>query len=173
MKNYYANKLISLLIGLVPIHDASAYNSQALSSTLRASPHFNDLYLTEKIKLKGGLRTWAIRNQDSNTWELQHNKTKQSIHLLKTDFKLSDLTQGSQVLLKEFGILGLEILNSSWVHRDSNRSALRLELRRSSTQQTLIHYLFEIPRAPQTNLYALSCSNDLDQDCKDLVKLAQ
>jgi hypothetical protein len=142
-----------------------------LKSTLESSPYIQDLYLTQNFKVIGGLKSWSLNLSTPNLWELKHNKTQEVVQILKTRFKLSDLTKGSQVLLKEYGILGFDIVNSEWLRLDNMKShVLKLKLVKMPSKQSATQYLFEMPNSKMSELLVLTCPNELNGPCQFLIQ---
>jgi hypothetical protein len=168
MKNYYAWKWIFLSIFVFKSFDSFAYSSHVLKSTLEASENIRDLYLSQNFKVRGGLKSWFLSSSTESMWELKHKKTQELVQILKTNFKLSDLKKGPQVLLKEYGILGLDILKSNWLEiKKGDFKVLKLDLQKMSTHQRLIQYLFELPNSSE--LLVLTCPDTLDVSCQFLI----
>lgn len=169
MKNYYTSKIFFLLLFFYSGKGTHAYNSNILHTTLKSSTALRDLFLNDAILIKNAATEWHLTNQASHSWEFKHIKTSQSAYLMLSPISLSDVTGGSQVLLKEYGILGLEILSSKWVTVSHTKSRLlKLELKQSSSQSSIYQYLFDTNLIKEKGLHALTCPLSLEQPCLEL-----
>lgn len=170
MKNYYTIKCFCLLILLFQSIDTLAYNLRALSLTIHSSKITQNLQLNQQLQILNGAESWMVTNNSINAWEIKHLPSQKSAYLHKSSFKLADLTKGTQVLLKEFGILGFEILNSQFISNNQNSgSILKLDLKQSLTNLNLTQYLIEISSEKSSDLYTLSCPSEISTSCTHLV----
>jgi len=150
--------------------NALAYNLRALSLTLDSSKMVRSLQLNQQLQIMNGVGTWRIKSDSSGIWEIEHLPSHKNVYLLQSAFKLSDLTKGTQVLLKEYGILGIEILNSQLISNHHNSSMiLKLDLKQSSTHLNLTQYLFEIFNQGEYDLFTLTCPSEISESCRAFV----
>jgi hypothetical protein len=161
--------MIFLSLSFIP-SQTTAYTFYTLHSTLQKSSLGDDLFLEPSLVIPKAGKTWTVLEQNPSqtevvkklgpvghgknlepspsfsSWTLKHHKMAEPFYLLKTSFQLKDLTNKSQTLLKEYGVLGFEILSSQWVKDPHlNKKVLKLELKHSKSQELLNQFLFELP----------------------------
>lgn len=97
-----------------------------------------------------------------------------NFELKKTSYHLAQIHQPKSILLKEYGLLGIEIKDSEIImSKNPTRAAtiLKLNLYNRSTQKDFIHFLIEFKQ--KETLYSLNCYPEFEKSCHYLIDLMQ
>lgn len=133
------------------------------------------LKIGEQLWFKQHNPHWRFISQKGESWQFGVKSIPMSeFELKKTNYYLAQIHQPKSILLKEYGLLGLEIKESELINSMSLTSPLKilkLSLYSKMTQKNFIQFLIEFNK--KDRIYSLNCYPDLEKSCQYLIELIQ
>lgn len=162
------NKNILLILAITFFFNS---NVHALFYKVTHHPLLNSFWnLNTKIKHEDPINSsWEFQFEDMNgslVFKSKNNEEIASLH--QQNYKLKNVTEGHQFLLKEYSLLGIEIHKTNWYKSSPFSSKiLSLKLKNEDKNFQLNQLIFEFNKIP--GLFILNCPITIEKECAKLI----
>lgn len=158
----------TLFTGFLLFALESGASIQTLHSLARLPELNQRLHISDELRYLAKGSAWQFQSEETNFWKFFHGSAQRAASLQRTTQRLSDLTDGTQFLMKEFHLMGFETLSTQWYSATPHTTRiLKVDLKEPRSGNILSQYHFEFKNL--RGLMVLTCPIQISKLCPELI----